>query len=129
MPWVNWVQGGSPGWFCPFATVDLTEAPATGVHVIFVIGSMDPTTWKTVKIGYGDIAKLISADRADQQLFAFAQNGTLQVTWGEVRPEEMGGIACYLCDALKPLIRSGGSTAPPITVNVPGSDVIPPPKA
>jgi hypothetical protein len=127
MPWVNWVQGGSLYGFCPFATVDLTEAPATGVYVIFVIGSMDATTWKTVKIGYGDIAKLISADRADQRLVAFAENGTLEVTWGEVRPEEMDGIACYLRDALKPLIRSVGSTAPPIKVNVPGSPVIPPP--
>jgi hypothetical protein len=97
-------------------TADLSEAPHSGVYVILCFEHM-----RTVKIGYGNVAELILAARQDQQIFALAQSGTLEVTWAAARPEQMIGMVRDLSDQLKPLIKINVPyDAPSIPTNLPG---------
>jgi hypothetical protein len=74
---------------------------------------------RSVKIGYGNVAEMIAADRRDPEILACEQNGTLQVTWGATEPEQMMGIVRSLSDQLTPLIKITAPYAAPIPVNLP----------
>jgi hypothetical protein len=120
MPFLNWVTGTDLN-FLPFETADLSIAPSTGVYVIYVIGS---THGKAVKVGFGDVANLIAADRIDQEILDFRKIGKLQITWAETTRAQMSGIARHLSDILTPALRIVGLFALPIEVNLPGSPVV-----
>jgi hypothetical protein len=120
MPYLHWAKGPGSN-FLPFETADLSSAPRIGVYALIVVGSLD---YQTLKVGFGDVATQIAADRMNQQILAFRQTAELQVTWAETTREQMTGIARHLSDALKPRIIMPGLSDPPIEMNVPGSSVI-----
>lgn len=120
MPYVDWAKGEDLN-FLPFETADVTRAPASGVYAILLISA---TGTQTIKVGFGEIGKLVLVDREDKEILDFRQSGKLQVTWGATSPEMMLGIARHLSDQLNPVLKAGGLYAPPIEVNMPGSDVV-----
>ena len=121
MPYLNWIKEPDLN-FLPFAIADRSSAPPIGVYVLFVVGSLD---CQTVKVGFGDVATEIAADRINQEILDFRQRGKLQVTWAQTTREQMTGIARHLSNLLQPrIIMAGLSDLPPIEANVPGSPVI-----
>ena len=116
MPYLNWAKEPDPN-LLPFETADLSSTPPIGVYVLFVVGSLD---CQTVKVGFGDVATKIVADRMNPEVLDFRQTGKLQVTWAQTTREQMAGLARHLSDLLQPrIIMAGLSDHPPIEMNLP----------
>jgi hypothetical protein len=120
MTWVNWATSGGCR-FLSFETADLGQAPSSGVYVIVLIGAAPCT----VKVGHGDVPRLVAIDRDDPEVLKFRQSGELEITWADAPPELAAGYARHLSDwaVLNPCIKLSDLHAQPIPVNVPGSPV------
>ena len=75
---VNWVKCGTD--YCPLETVDLSDVTTEGIYIIWHPG--DPS--RVVRLGQGDISTRLGVHRNDANILAYAELGTLRVTWATV---------------------------------------------
>jgi hypothetical protein len=95
--------------------MDLAAVATFGVYIIWRSGE---TAW-TVRVGQGDIAGMLSADRQDPNVLAFSSLSRLRVTWAEVPEANRNGMERYLVDQLHPLLGGRYPDAGAIPVNLP----------
>lgn len=115
MPFLDWAMASHSD-FLPFQDAELSTAPNSGVYVI-----VDRVAGSTLKIGFGDVAALLAADRDDDVICR--NKAALQVTWAAALPQHLPGITRSLSEKLNPAIRSE-TFATSLEVNVPGSPVV-----
>ncbi len=114
MTTLMWVTDHDGGW-CRLETVDLTDVRTTGVYIIWHEG----TPGRVVRIGQGDIAERLTAERGDRDVLGCGKAGTLRVTWAYVPANQLDGIERYLVDQLMPLVGDGTRDVLPMAVNSP----------
>lgn len=101
-------------WYC-LQSVNLAAIAAFGVYIIW---RSSQTPW-TVRVGQGDIADRLSADRQNPKILANSSLARLRVTWVEVSETDRNGIERYLVDQLRPLVGDPYPDVLPIPVNLP----------
>jgi hypothetical protein len=107
---LHWKKCLGDGW-CPFATVVLPDANASGMLVIWSAPSE-----QAVYIAKGGIAKSL---RWARQYEPFLRHGELGVTWANVPEERQDGVLSYLTEVLDPIYRDRPTGAEPTPVNLP----------
>jgi hypothetical protein len=110
----KWVRPNQNDWYC-LESVDLAAIATFGVYIIWRSGE---TAW-TVRVGQGDIAGRLSADRQDPKVLGFSSLSRLRVTWAEVPEAHRNGMERYLVDQLHPLLGGRYSDVAPIPMNLP----------
>ncbi len=69
--------------------------------------------------GFEDLAERLTAHRNDVNILAYAELGTLRVTWAAVSAAQQDGVERYLADQYPPLIGDAFPDVEPIAVNSP----------
>lgn len=111
---VDWIKSRADT-YLKLETFDLTTAGGVGVYIIWHAGN--PAL--VVKVGQGDIVERLGCHRRDAAILAYANQGTLLVTWAIVPASQLDGIERYLGDYWKPLIGDRFPIATAIPVNSP----------
>ncbi len=109
-----WVKCEQDRW-CNLEAVDLSRVETTGIYIIWH-GGPDP---HIVRIGQGDIAYRLTAQRKDKAILAYREKGGLYVTWAAVAAHRLDGVENYLSDLWRPLIGERFPNEEPIAVNSP----------
>ena len=65
------------------------------------------------------LAERLTAHRNDVNILAYAELGTLRVTWAAVSAAQQDGVERYLADQYPPLIGDAFPDVEPIAVNSP----------
>jgi len=115
MTTLKWIKCGGDGHWCDLQSVQLENITTEGVYIIWHDG--DPS--EVVRIGQGNVADRLSAHRNDDEILAYAEQGTLRVTWAAVSAAELDGVERYLADQYPPLVGGVFPNAEPIAVNSP----------
>jgi hypothetical protein len=110
----KWVRPNINDWYC-LQSVNLAAIATLGVYIIWRSGN---TPW-TVRVGQGDIADRLSADRQNPKILAYSSLAGLRVTWVEVSEADRNGIERYLVGQLHPLVGDRYPDVQPIPVNLP----------
>jgi hypothetical protein len=112
---VVWQKCGI-GW-CDLLRIDLAGVvPVSGVYLIWK--STPPG--QTVRVGQGDIVKMIQMHRNDPAVLAhLPAGGQLAVSWAAVPAADLNGVERYLAETLTPLVKTPFANVPPIPVNLP----------
>jgi hypothetical protein len=112
---VRWVKCGDDGHWCSLQHLNLGNITTFGVYIIWHEGN--PA--RVVRIGQGDIADRLGCHRRDSDILAYAQFGTLRVTWAAVPEAQVDGVERYLADAWQPLVGDAFPDCRSIEVNSP----------
>ncbi len=86
--------------WCPFLTVDLSNAHFLNREGVYIIWHGGQTPW-TVYVGQGNIAQRLDEHRRDPRILQYSRSG-LFVTWADVPPPLRDGVERYLADQLQP---------------------------
>ena len=113
-PQLVWHKCENDRW-CRLADLDLLRISAFGVYVLWHAGYPG----RVVKVGYGDIAARLEADRHNDTVQHYGRSGPLFVTWAAADPSSVEGVTRHLADTLRPLISAGLSHVAPIPLNSP----------
>jgi hypothetical protein len=116
---VTWVKSIQNTWLrLDESNNDLTEDHPIGVYVVWHGGQ----TPRTVRVGKGDIRKLLASHRADPDIRAYTSYdplyGPLYVTWAPVSPANLDAVERFLADKLHPLVGECPEVSP-LSVNLP----------
>lgn len=111
---LDWIKCNGGKW-CPLQSVNLANVNVGGVYLIWHEGNPG----RVVRLGQGDIANRLSTHRSDSEITAYAQHGTLRVTWAAVPSHQRDGVERYLADQWPPLVGDAFPNASPIAVNSP----------
>ena len=113
---LKWAKCGDDGHFCDLQSLNLNNITTTeGVYAIWHEGNPS----QVVRVGQGDIADRLSAHRNDEEILAYAENGTLRVTWAFVSVAQRDGVERYLANQWPPLVGDAFPNVAPIAVNSP----------
>jgi hypothetical protein len=117
MATVKWSTCGNDAHWCSLETLNLSSMTADGVYIIWHEGNPG----RVVYVGQGaPIATRLAAHRNDTRIQAYAQDGTLRVTWASVpRAADRDGVERYLADKWLPLVGDAHPDVDPIAVNSP----------
>lgn len=111
-PTVDWTKCGNL--YCALDDVDLSRITASGVFMIWHDG--DPG--RVIRVGQGEIADRIRANRNDPATTAYRASGTLRVTWAELPAAQWDGVERYLADSYHPLLGDAHPNVAPIAVDL-----------
>jgi hypothetical protein len=112
---VQWIKCNGGNW-CGLNTVNLDTVTGSGVYVIWHEGNPG----RVVYVGQGGpISDRLEAHRADRRIQAYAQQGTLRVTWVVVPATLRDGVERYLADQWNPLVGDAHPDVGAIEVNSP----------
>ena len=113
MTTLTWIKCGDH--WCDLQSLKLEKITTEGVYIIWHEG--DPGL--VVRIGQGDVADRLSAHRNDDEILAYAELGTLRVTWAAVSEAQRDGVGRYLAEQYPPLVGVAFPDEEPIAVNSP----------
>jgi hypothetical protein len=118
---LNWARSSS-GYFCRLIYVD--QRPLRGQSGIYAIWHAGPAP-RWVFTGHtDDLAAALKTAANNADIMNFESHGGLYASWCLIQKEYQPGIARYMIDQLKPLIKNQSApdlTATPIPVFPPGS--------
>lgn len=86
-----------------------------GVYIIWLEGNPS----HVVRIGSGHIGECLCDNQNDPEIQAYADLGTLRVTWAAVPASQLEGVQRYLAECWSPLVVDRCPKALPIAVNSP----------
>ena len=109
-----WIKSVSDDWLPLGFDLSTCRTPF-GVYVIWH-GGQSP--W-TVRVGQGNVADRLAADRRDKLITMHTGKGGLWVTWATVAAPYLDGVERYLVDQLRPLVADEHPDAAAIPVNLP----------
>jgi hypothetical protein len=114
--YLQWTKSAGDDWY-ELDYVDLSKIDCYGVYLIWKRGDAFLRPSQVVRVGQGDIATSLAAQRHDA---AITRHGPgLLVTWAEVAAFYAGGVEVYLAQRLRPLVGDRFSLATPFPVNLP----------
>ena len=117
----KWVRSKT-GNFHRFINIDPEELGLSGVSGVYVIWHSGVMP-KWVYVGKSnDLAKTFHQLGEDENILGYEVNGGLFVSWAMIRGEYQDGVACYLKEAIKPIVDNPALSCKDVT-HVP---VIPP---
>ncbi len=101
----KWAQSKT-GKFHRFINIDPEELGLSGASGVYVIWHSGVSP-KWVYVGKSkDLAKTFHQLAEDDDIIGYEVNGGLFVSWAMIRDEYQDGVACYLRDALKPIVEN-----------------------
>ena len=113
---VIWIKCKPDSHWCPLDGLNLEDLNYDGVYIIWHEGNPS----RVVRIGNGDIKDRLGKHRKDEKITAYAQKGTLRVTWAAVPSlSDREGIENFLADKYPPLVGERFPDVDPIGVNLP----------
>ncbi len=112
---LHWIKNVADGWLDFQHFGNLSDVTAYGVYIIW----HDGNPGRVVRVGQGDIKSRLTAHRSDASITAYAQRGTLRVTWAAASSAQVDGIERYLADNWHPLVGDAFPDVAPIAVNSP----------
>lgn len=112
---LSWVKCGNGANWCPLQNVDLSNVITAGVYIIWVEGNPS----YVIRVGQGNIAERLEEHRNDNEIVAYARQGTLRVTWAALPEWQRNGVERYLADHWSPRVGDRYPSAEPIAVNSP----------
>jgi hypothetical protein len=114
---LQWQKGSSDEW-CVLDQLDLESFERTGVpHGVFVIWRSGTKQVAVVLyVGRGSLRRELADCRRDP---LFRGEPGLRVTWAGVEPDEVDGVAAFLCEQLRPVWGELAPAVPPMPVNLP----------
>lgn len=114
---LQWQKGPSDEW-CVLDQIDLDSFEHGGVpHGVFVIWRNGSTqTAVVLYVGRGPLRREIADCRRDP---LFRAEPGLRVTWAPVGPDNLDGVAAYLCEQLRPVWGEVAPGVEPLPVNLP----------
>jgi hypothetical protein len=113
---VKWAKCDRGEW-CSLDYLDLSRITVSGVYVIWKPGSTPAGPSMVVRVGRGDIASALAAERRDPQVTNYGPQ--LLVTWAEVAAFFSAGVEIYLAQQLRPLVGKTLPLAVGVAVNLP----------
>lgn len=116
MKTLSWKKCQGNKW-CSLVRLDLKSVSESGVYVIWHGGPRA----RVVYVGQGDVAGRLRAHRADPDILAYGEHGSLMVTWAAVPADQRDGVERHLADTLSPLLGDHHPTAPAVPVIGPWS--------
>jgi hypothetical protein len=114
---LQWQKGQADEW-CVLDEVDLETIDRAGApHGVFVIWRSRMSQVSVVLyVGRGFLRRELADCRRDP---LFRGEPGLRVTWAGVDPNEVDGVAAYLCERLRPVWGELAPAVPPMPVNLP----------
>lgn len=111
---LSWVKCRGDVW-CGLRHVDLGPIDARGVYIIWHGGNPG----RVVRVGKGDIASAVTAERTDPDVLAYLADGELYVTWASVPAHQIDGVHRYLSAEWRPLIEDPVLDVAPLPASAP----------
>ena len=111
---VSWTKCAGGVW-CELEKVNVAGSTSNGAFIIWLGGERA----RTIRVGHGQIATVVRAQRHDVKVLNYRRMGTLFVTWAPLPDYEARGAATYLQQTLLPLIVDRFEEAAVIDVNLP----------
>lgn len=106
------------GEWCSLYDLNPADVEPHGVYVIWKPNGDVLRPSAVVRVGFGDLAARIAADRTDPEIRIHGER--LLVSWAAADPARAAGAAAYLTRLLRPLV--GGNLPAdlrPVPVNIP----------
>ena len=111
---LQWYKRAGTEW-CLLAQVDTSAIDRHGVFVVWQPGADDRAS-VVLYVGGGSLRDEIAHCRRDPVVGARAG---LRITWAEVDPRDVDGVAAYLYQQLRPLWGEVPRPVPALPVNLP----------
>jgi hypothetical protein len=113
---VEWSKCTHDNW-CDLFKLDLEHKYLQGINGVYILW-YETDKRNIIKVGQGDVAKSLIAEKSDLAIQAFAHHG-LKVTWADVSTFKRKGVFNWLSDTLKPKIPVDQPKSSPVEVNLP----------
>ncbi len=111
---VSWTKCAGGLW-CELEKVNVAASTHNGTFIVWLGGDRA----RTIRVGHGQIATVVRAQRHDVKVLNYKRMGTLYVTWTLLPDYQSIGAATYLQQTLRPLLVGRFDEVAVLDVNLP----------
>jgi sporulation protein YlmC with PRC-barrel domain len=117
---LEWHKDGNGTWWT-LSEADIEDEVFDDLEGVYVIWYEDHDE-VTLRVGQGHIRDCIVSERNNQDMWRYAQQHEIYLTWARVGREHRENVAKYIAETVKPKLESSHPDVEPLMVNLPWHD-------